>query len=1157
MSMGTKQTVQVNSFQRNGKSSAGGKLSALVVAIAAGHSVFAQAAVTQVAPEKLDSLTSISVPGGLMEVSGENLSKLKGAFVESGKQHVMVKFPSATASDLSSSDRAKAFSQQADAVQEKFIADIKALAPSAQVLGKTRLAANAVYLDVDVKELPAIADRVDIEYVVAVADYQPLTNQTQLDETVSHVGGAILQATGFTGKGVEIAVIDSGIDYTHAAFGGPGTLEAYTFANEDPVNTDGVFPTEKVIGGYDFIGEWPDEPLSEDGDPLDTGGHGTHVADIAAGLKGMAPDAKLHALKVCRRFCSGVGIMRSIEYSMDPNGDGDPSDAVDIINLSLGADYGLAFDDDASAAIDRATELGILSVAAAGNDADKPFILATPSAAKTALSVAWTTSPGAFKSQLTVENGDGTSTNYDAILMGFSPEPEAAIATDMAVSYGDGNGSALNGCDTDTGENPFVPDSLTGKVVMVDRGACTFVEKVENIQEAGGVLAIVAQNRDEAPFSGGGSSNATIPSVMIAQSTGDLLRDNATLAYLDPANRVSLAERMEVASSRGPDSSYSSIKPEIGAPGRSVSAVAGAGEGVSPFSGTSGATPVVAGAAAQILEKFPHWGPAQVKSALVSTGERDIYVEEGELAPITRIGGGELRVDQAINTPLAIYDVSSHFASETSTLPFGFVEVTEKTTLQKTLSIKNITDNETLMLTFEPEFRYESDALAGAVSIDVMNQIELGYGAETSITVSLTIDPSKLPNSTLNSGAGAQDSEALGALEFDGYLLIKLNGDREVAVPWHVIARKASEAETNTTVLNDEFETIVEISNQGSGFAALKPFNLYALGEDLPEGLRGEDKPIRDLRALGSRAYPSEQCADSFKWEIGLNSWEPVQVSYHAQYEILVDLDNDGTDDFMVTNLDFNDFVGEDGNDGRNVVAVQNLETNTLRANFFTQHAANSRTTVLEFCGELMGLSEFPESPITLTPRVNNGGSVQGAQLPSVSVWPGNERYHFITEDGVIIEQGGVASVTVHDMKTEDGAIGAFIQTNRQVSLANGAIGYPGAKSDNEVLLVTAPGVSTPISQDCGDMGVAYTSDNSFTVYLKDQGWPTDTGYKYLCANGGCYQGELQNGFYQKTFNGSLGQEVSLEFKVKLANGGEFRATDSEVFSKDSCLLPK
>src|SRR6185312_11755580 len=130
-----------------------------------------------------------------------------------------------------------------------------------------------------------------IALIPGVAKVRPVINyEMTLSETVPYVGGAAVQQTGIDGKGITVAVLDSGIDYTHRNLGGAGTLAAYAAAHGgaagDPLSTtlDGLFPTDKVIGGFDFVGEgWPTTARTEDPDPIDFQGHGTHVADIIAG----------------------------------------------------------------------------------------------------------------------------------------------------------------------------------------------------------------------------------------------------------------------------------------------------------------------------------------------------------------------------------------------------------------------------------------------------------------------------------------------------------------------------------------------------------------------------------------------------------------------------------------------------------------------------------------------------------------------------------------------------------------------------------------------------------------------------------------------------------------------------------------------------------
>ncbi len=157
-------------------------------------------------------------------------------------------------------------------------------------LARVQNAHNAVAVRIDASQLRQVAAMQGVARVRPVLHYE-----MTLSETVPYVGGAAVQAGGVDGSGVTVAVLDSGIDYTHRNLGGAGTAEAYAAAwgtaPSDPKNTtrDGLFPTAKVVDGYDFVGEqWPNcaagvDCRSEDSDPIDLQGHGTHVADIIAG----------------------------------------------------------------------------------------------------------------------------------------------------------------------------------------------------------------------------------------------------------------------------------------------------------------------------------------------------------------------------------------------------------------------------------------------------------------------------------------------------------------------------------------------------------------------------------------------------------------------------------------------------------------------------------------------------------------------------------------------------------------------------------------------------------------------------------------------------------------------------------------------------------
>jgi subtilisin family serine protease len=149
-----------------------------------------------------------------------------------------------------------------------------------------------------------------------------------------------------SGSGVVVAIIDSGVDYTHPALGG------------------GMGPGRRVIGGYDFV--------NGDDDPKDDNRHGTHVAGIVAAnsatLSGLAPDVSLLVYKVLDAAGKGrqSDVIAALERAIDPNGDGDPSDRADVANLSLGAPGNPL--DPVAQAVERAVAAGMVVCAAAGND---------------------------------------------------------------------------------------------------------------------------------------------------------------------------------------------------------------------------------------------------------------------------------------------------------------------------------------------------------------------------------------------------------------------------------------------------------------------------------------------------------------------------------------------------------------------------------------------------------------------------------------------------------------------------------------------------------------------------------------------------------------------------------------------------------------------
>ena len=135
-----------------------------------------------------------------------------------------------------------------------------------------------------------------------------------------YLGGTTLRQNHcLTGKGVRVAVIDSGIDYTHLSFGGSGNPSDYLRAASSSTPEDeGLFPTSRVVAGRDFVSPTNSPMLSN---PIDiVSGHGTMVASTIASF---APEVELMALKVCtaQGSCPDYAVVSALAYAYEQGAD--------------------------------------------------------------------------------------------------------------------------------------------------------------------------------------------------------------------------------------------------------------------------------------------------------------------------------------------------------------------------------------------------------------------------------------------------------------------------------------------------------------------------------------------------------------------------------------------------------------------------------------------------------------------------------------------------------------------------------------------------------------------------------------------------------------------------------------------------------------------
>jgi subtilisin family serine protease len=901
------------------------------------------------APSPAD-VSHLALPDG--PVKGTLDSRLAAA--KTGKVSVVVRLadaPLAVAQGTDAKQRGAALTKAQAVGHLRKLADKQdALTAAIRDLGGREIARvskalNAVVYEVDASRLAAIAGLPGVVSIRPVVEYE-----LDLSETVPYIGAKAVQTSGYDGTGVTVAVLDSGIDYTHAAFGGAGTPEAYAAAYgegpSDPLNIslDGLFPTGKVIGGYDFVGEtWPNDALAPDEDPIDHEGHGTHVADIIAGAAGVAPKASLLAVKVCSAVatsCSGVALLQGMDFAVDPNGDGDIDDAADVINLSLGVSYGQR-EEDLSQAAANVVGMGVTVVASAGNSADRPYILGSPSSTPEVISVAQTQVPSAEAIPLVVNSPASIAGTYpNTATVDWAPIGNGFTGDVAYIGRACPAGSISEGSEADT----LLADPA-GKVALIDRGACSVSLKTDAAADAGAIGVLIANNvPGDAPSFAFAGGDTMVPTLVITQVDGNRIKSalgaGATVnVTVSPDNAKALKGSMVGTSSRGPSYSYQAIKPDLGAPGASVSAIAGTGTGTEAFGGTSGAAPMVSGAAALLIDQDSTRTPLQIKALLMNTAETEVFTnpatQPGVLAPITRIGAGEVRVAAAASATTTAWDTDSLIPS----LSFGYQALTESSTLKKSVTVRN--DGPTARTyTVTPSFRYADDAASGAVSFKVPTKLTVPAGGSKTLAVQLKIDASKLPTWTLNGGPQGGNGALLQSVEFDGYLTLTA-GSETVRLPWHVLPHKAAAVKPSTTSVTLAGGVGgVTLSNTGVLPGRVDVFALTGQSPKIQKALLpqpGDNYAVIDLKSVGVR-----QVGDALQFAVNTVG-ERSHPSYPAEFDIYLDTNLDGTEDYVLYNAENGGFAAT----GQSVVVVGNLNTGTATAYYYTDADLDSANAIL------------------------------------------------------------------------------------------------------------------------------------------------------------------------------------------------------------------
>ncbi|UCG73071.1 MAG: S8 family serine peptidase [Chromatiales bacterium] len=427
----------------------------------------------------------------------------------------------------------------------------------------------------------------------------------------------------------------------------------------------------KLIGARFYIDGFLERQVLDANEfisPRDADGHGTHIATTAGGnevraviggqslarIAGMAPRARIAVYKACwlepgqtRGSCSTADLQRAIEDAV--------ADGVHIINYSVGSSD-LSISDPDDLALLTASDAGVLGVVAAGNDGPTEGTILSPAAAPWVLSVGVSSRTGTkFERGLRVTNPGNREGNY-VVREGLFTQPlsqSGEIAGEL-VLVDDGivgirplaNGDAETGTVDDGCEDLGNADAVNGKIAFVRRGFCDFTVKLQRVEAAGAVAAVVFNNDGTLVAMGGAPPGTVgIPGVMIGQADGQLLLDSLNagdvveLSLLPNLviNEPAEGNRLAGQSARGPNLAAPDIlKPDVVAPGVDILAgqtpdVANGirGEFYQYLTGTSMSVPHVAGLAALLKQQHPDWSPAALRSALMTTARQDVTLDDG------------------------------------------------------------------------------------------------------------------------------------------------------------------------------------------------------------------------------------------------------------------------------------------------------------------------------------------------------------------------------------------------------------------------------------------------------------------------------------------------------------------------------------------------
>jgi minor extracellular serine protease Vpr len=837
-----------------------------------------------------------------------------------------------------------------------------------KVVAELHSALNGIKVDIHPSQLSALAALPGVVKVLPVGTYH-LNNVV----SVPFIGapGVWQGDPGFRGEGIKIAVIDTGIDYTHANFGGPGTTAA--FAAAKATSTQPADPAlfgpdaPKVKGGIDLVGDAynadiPGSVPVPDPNPLDCGGHGSHVSGTAAGFgvtaegttyngpydssiygspqkftigPGVAPKADLYVVRVFGCVGSTNVVTEAIDWAVQND--------MDVISMSLGSDTGPSDTSDALAST-NAAHAGIIVVAAAGNAGPAPYVLGDPASGDGTIAAAATDAHAAFPgAKLTPVPGTGLVTQDSN---GESLPTTALQVVVLPDTKGTGSGGVSLGCDP----TEYTAAGVSGKLVVTVRGTCARVARAIFGQQAGAAaVAMINNGPGYPPYEGaitsdpdtGAKYTVTIPFLgVLTTDAADL--NGALTATLAATTIPNLGFRIAAGfSSGGPRTGDSVLKPSATAPGVSVvSTLIGSGNGAATYSGTSMATPHISGVGALTRQAHPSWDEQALAAAIAETADPT------QLADYTpRIeGAGLVQAMGATQTSTVVVPESNPLATSVS---FGFAEFTRDFEASQQLRVlgdgsEPITFNVTVTPT------------GGAPHSVSLNRSTVTVGGRDSAPLEVTLS---VPAATVGSTHDASGNDLF--QEVAGYLTFtpsesSMNHGISLHVPYYLVprARSALRASLSEDFSGHHPTGTVRLANRGGAISGNADFYAW--------GLSGTRQGVRyfDVRAVGVQTNPIS-ATDSIL-VFAVNTFDRFSNPSIGEFDVLIDVNGDGIPEYLVAALDLGLLTTGSVN-GQMAVVVVNLATGGTRIDFLAEAPTDGSTVEIPVFASSIGLS--PSNP--------------------------------------------------------------------------------------------------------------------------------------------------------------------------------------------------